>query len=307
MGKFARDPFLLQNILKRPNRALNRTLLKYRYDEFDVMDADWDNLIILDACRYDALIGQEILNGNLSCIISKGGNSWEFVKKTFGERELFDTIYISSNIHFEKLDNKVFYHVERLLGEKNRESPERLRKKTIEISKEYPNKRLITHFIIPHTPYLNKKAKKLRCKISNNYDVRFRPDVPETNPDPEEWDLYNLKNAREKGYISDNELREVYYTDVEIGLQHAADLVESLNGKSVITADHGEMLGERLPPLYIKEYGHIGNVYCDELRCVPWLEVDYKERRKIYAEDPVDYKKVDDESINEQLEALGYR
>lgn len=282
-------------------------LFKSKYNEFDVMNADWDNLIILDACRYDALIGQEIVKGDLNRIMSKGGNSWEFVKKTFGGRELFDTIYITSNIHFEKLDNKVFYHIERLLGEENRKSPERIVEKTIEVNEEYPNKRLIAHFIVPHTPYLNKKAKKLRLEVSDEYGIRFRPDTPENDPDPEDWDLYNLKNAREEGYISDSELREVYYADVELGLEHAANLVESLDGKSVITADHGEMLGDRLPPLYSKEYGHIGNVYCDELRYVPWLEADYSERRDIYPEDPVENKRVDDESIDEQLEALGYR
>lgn len=307
LEKYARDPSLIQNKLRGFNRAVNRRLWKSRYDEFDVINADWDNLIILDACRYDALTGQEILKGDLSSIISKGGNSWEFVKKTFDGRELFDTIYITSNIHFEKLDKKPFYHIERLLGEENRESPEKLVEKTIEMNKKYPDKRLITHFIVPHTPYLNKKAKKLRGEITDKYGVRFRPDISEYDPDPEDWELYNLKNAREEGYISDTELREVYYADVKIGLQHAADLVESINGKSVITSDHGEMLGDRLPPLYIKEYGHIGNVYCDELRYVPWLEVDHNERREIYAEDPIDYKNAADKSINEQLEALGYR
>ena len=62
-------------------------LLKYGRGK-DVVDADWDNLIILDAYRYDDFESVNNLDGELQQIVSKGSDSPMFMEKTFSGRTL---------------------------------------------------------------------------------------------------------------------------------------------------------------------------------------------------------------------------
>jgi hypothetical protein len=43
------------------------------------MEEDWDNLIILDACRYDYFKRQHDFEGSVDRIVSPGKMSWEFM------------------------------------------------------------------------------------------------------------------------------------------------------------------------------------------------------------------------------------
>jgi hypothetical protein len=98
---------------------------------------------------------------------------------------------------------------------------------------------------------------------------------------------------------------EAYKENLEIVLDHVTRLTEKLDGKTVITADHGNLVGERLSPVPVKGYGHPGYLRQDELVLVPWMELEYDPRREIVAEPPaedIDQPEVD----RDKLEALGY-
>jgi hypothetical protein len=82
-------------------------------------------------------------------------------------------------------------------------------------------------------------------------------------------------------------------------------LIERLDGKTVITADHGNLVGERLSPVPVKGYGHPGYLRKDELVLVPWMELEYDSRREIVAESPAE-DTAQPEVDKEKLEALGY-
>src|SRR6056297_529711 len=65
---------------------INNFVFRARYGPGTrVMDEDWDNLIILDACRYDMFAEQVDLDGELESRISLGSTSEEFLEQNFGD------------------------------------------------------------------------------------------------------------------------------------------------------------------------------------------------------------------------------
>jgi hypothetical protein len=84
-------------------------------------------------------------------------------------------------------------------------------------------------------------------------------------------------------------------------------LAEKLDGKTVVTADHGEMLGARSSPVPVTEYAHPARNYVPELVKVPWLVFE-GDRRTVTAEEPLDYREKQDihASSEKRLKALGY-
>jgi len=73
---------------KKPNRGIY------------VMGEDWDNLIILDACRYD-MFEKEIRNweidGRLEYRISRGTCTVEFLFENFSNGYFRDIVYVTAN------------------------------------------------------------------------------------------------------------------------------------------------------------------------------------------------------------------
>ena len=61
------------------------------------------------------------------------------------------------------------------------------------------------------------------------------------------------------------------------------------DGRTVVTADHGQLLGERVGPIPIRYHGHRRGVHVEELLKVPWLVHDLGERSEIMAEASKDY------------------
>lgn len=70
----------------------------------DVMDQDWDNLIILDACRADYFeqVADLSIFDEYRVVTSKASATPEFVEKTFTGREFGDTVYVNSNPHISR-------------------------------------------------------------------------------------------------------------------------------------------------------------------------------------------------------------
>lgn len=67
-------------------------------------------------------------------------------------------------------------------------------------------------------------------------------------------------------------------------------LIIGLLGKTVVTADHGEMLKDRLSPFLSVDYDHDSGLYVPEHITVPWFDGEYDERKWTTAEvpDPTD-------------------
>ncbi|WP_247002208.1 hypothetical protein [Halosolutus gelatinilyticus] len=263
------------------------------------MDEDWDNLIILDACRYDYFQRLNSIDGTLYKAVSKGKKSWEFLRKNFATGEFHDTVYVTANPFSTDLDEDTFYHIKHLHVDRwdddiGTVQPAEVVSAAREAHEQYPDKRLIVHFMQPHRPYLGETADELRRRL----DLRGYGEHDEG---------IQIWGAVKQRDVTFREIRDAYTESLEIALEHTEALLDDVPGKSVITADHGEMLGERVFPFTTRVWGHMEGFSTPTLREVPWLVIDADERREITRSDPIQSEKnLDDDEIAERLEALGY-
>lgn len=311
-----RNHFTIENLkraLQNP-RLIRRELLRlsslpfhhgYGYyidqtlpESIDVMEQDWDNLLILDACRCDYFEAQHNFDSAPSRVVSPGKMSWEFMENTFLNETFHDTIYITSNPFATRLPDDTFFKTRYLIDEWDSEigtiHPEDVVEAAMDAHEKYPNKRLIVHFMQPHRPYLGPTAEKLRERVDL---IGYR----------NEGDGLQIWGAVKEGKVTPEEVRTAYSESLDIVLETVDDFIESIDGKTVITADHGEMLGERILPFTSRVWGHSEGYSTKTLRNVPWLEIAGESRRDISESSPVDAEQtLDSEEVEERLEALGY-
>lgn len=281
----------------------------YNKSGSDFIEEDWDQLILLDACRYDeferhldgagAFDGVE---GSLEHRKSRGSMSEEFIRGNFTGRTLHDVVYVSGNPWFAKLTETIdtevhdFVLVERdaLGGETC--SPERVTETARAYAERYPNKRLIVHYIQPHQPYL-----------------RRMPDG-EIGPQPMKRLPGNFHFEIARSEYSNSDVIAAYRENLDLVVDEVKALLPELEGKTVVSADHGEMLGERTWPVPLRHYGHPRGIRRPEVIDVPWFVVDDGNRRRIVPEPPQESADIvdalsedmDRHAINERLQDLGY-
>lgn len=254
--------YIVKNYYKiTPNRGIN------------IMEKDWDNVIILDACRYDTFC--EVYGKNVDHVISRGSATPDFLEENFVGRYFPDTVYVTANPWVNKLCKNSFYKLFSVWmtewdEELNTVHPMSVVEKAVEIAELYPDKRIIVHFMQPHAPYLDcLELSKMVEKCVNIEGIKI--------PDPFELVI--------KGTLNIDELYKYYQKNLKIVLKFALRLTKKLEGKTVITSDHGEAFGEYAFPFPIKIYEHIPYVRIPVLVKVPWLVFDSKERKEIRAND----------------------
>lgn len=311
LKKGLNDPGLVVNKAHHLfDTAVHRTNDRYferRYGTgSDFMDRDWDNLVILDACRYDYFSKLNTIDGELTRAISKGSNSWEFMSNNFVDRNHHDTVYVTANPHVNRLSGDVFYEVDNVLDQWNEDVgtvlPNVVARRGLEAFHRHPHKRHVVHFMQPHRPYLGPTADRIRESIELSGHAYYRAD----DGSREKKDGVRWWTAVNQGRISREETLRAYQETLEIVLEEVEHLVDELEGRTVITADHGEMLGERVLSVSKPYYGHSRGYLTPELRFVPWLTIDDGHEREIIEEEPEGTTKMDDEVVNDRLVALGY-
>ncbi len=268
----------------------------------DVIAADWDNLILLDACRYDLFERRSTLDGELSAVRSKGSDSWEFMAANFDGRTLHDTVYVTANPHVYELEDDTFHAVVDLLESHWDEKtgtvlPEDVVEQTLVAADRYPEKRLIVHFMQPHFPFLGPTGREFpQQAIDAHLPEGERSEVQ--NP----W-----LGLLASGEVDLESVMAAYRENFDLVIPHVAELLGALEGKSVVSADHGNLVGERGFPIPLRMYGHPRGLRHEGLLTVPWLEVESTDRRRIVAEPPLDIGTGADEGlVEERLRALGY-
>ena len=288
--------------INQTRRYLNGELLKWRYGPgIDVMNNDWDNLILLDAYRYDYFEKYSRFDGDLSQVFSRGNNSPQFIKQNFSGRELHDTVYVTSNPHAKDISTDVFYKIEYLLDEWDSEVgtilPEDVTKSAIEASNKYPEKRLIIHYMQPHDPHLGKTADKYRKRVET------ATELDGSTNNTVRWPKTRFPELYKNGQISKEELEQSYIETIHEVEKSVEGLLPELTGKTVISSDHGEKLGENKSGVTTIE--HSNNT--KECLFVPWLELPYNERKNIVKEEPVYFESPEQDKVEKQLTYLGYR
>lgn len=287
----------------------------------DIMAEEWDTLIILDACRYDMFERLNTIEGELQSRRSKGSNTAEFLQQNFKGESYEDTVYVTANpqVHVN-LDDPFYETVsvwrDQWDEELNTVRPEVMVEATLNAAEHYPNKRIISHFVQPHYPFIGEKAESL---VENRAGIELskrQADGEHAESDHEHiWDL--LK----RGVVSESAVWEAYDETLESTLPHVETLTAALTGRTVVTSDHGNLVGETPDPcpLPIRLYGHPPSVYADTLVNVPWLVIEAETRREIVAGEPdpaadrtqptaeqTATADEDDAEAAERLRALGY-
>lgn len=273
-----------------------------------VMDESWENLIILDGCRYDLFEEMHDLEGTLRRVESRGSNSEEFITQNFAGGTYHDTVYVSANPFTERLiEDGVFHDVVNVFdlswdADLRTVRPESVVEHTLRAYERYPDKRIISHFMQPHYPFIGKLGREidhrgLSGEVADGEGRAQSVDLPI-------WTMlrYRLSDA------SVEDVWAAYAENLRLAMPHVAELLDELDGKSVVTADHGNLFGERLSPIPIRAYGHPPAFRTPELVTVPWFVPTFEARRSIQSDPPREATtdRSDDAVIDRRLRDLGY-
>jgi len=283
---------------------VNNVLFRLRYgDGTRVMEEDWDNLLVLDACRYDMFAERIEGAGTLESRISLGSSSEEFMERNFVGEQFHDTVYVNANPYIPRLglDEETFHAVVDCLGEWDEElqtvRPETVSQAAREADERYPDKRLVVHYMQPHAPFIGERGREMvGGGWTMDHDVEAEPGI---------WN--QLRDGRD---VPLEVVWEAYNENLDVVLAEVEPLLNELSGKSVITADHGNLVGERLGPVPTRrKYGHPYGVHTEELVKVPWFVVEGDARKTVRAEPPVkgDGEGISGAELEDKLAALGYR
>ena len=98
-----------------------------------------------------------------------------------------------------------------------------------------------------------------------------------------------------------------YRKNLQLVLDEVDTLLDSLDGKTVVMADHGELLGESHLTLPLRKYGHPTGIRVPELVEVPWLVCDSDDRFWNVAEKPEGERTESIEEVESLLRDLGYK
>jgi len=271
----------------------------------DFIKEDWDTLIILDSCRYDIFRERHDFNGDLQSRISRGAGTYEFLKGNVSEKFLLDTVYVTANpqFHYHRDELRAKFHEvwniwqNRWNRQLNTVLPEETTGAAKEANELYPNKRLIIHYNQPHAPYIGPTGREL-----DGLTGKAREDVGNNNASFLGGLIRDILHP-----FSAEEHRQAYIENLDTVLSSVKRLLENLEGRIVVTSDHGQLLGERVYPIPVRYHGHRRGVHVDKLVKVPWLVIDSGERKEIISEKPNESQdNIDNDTVTDRLHDLGY-
>lgn len=273
-----------------------------------VMEEDWDTLLVLDACRADAfetVVGKDEFDSYCR-VTSRASATPEWVRKNFTGGSFGDTVYVTSNPWVSKEAGDAFHSIVDIWADKYGIDPtaipgddaltavsgfefkdtipaDAVTEEALKAYDRYPEKRLIVHYYQPHAPYVGQP------------DGSLREEVPAFHPGDE----------LRRGVVTRADIKEAYYDNLAYVYDHAGDVVDAVDGRTIVTADHGELFGERLWPFPIRGYDHPVGLRTAAAVQVPWAVVERASRRRI-SDEGITESTVDEEHVRERLADLGY-
>ncbi|WP_336326819.1 hypothetical protein [Halovenus sp. HT40] len=263
----------------------------------DLLSEDWDNCIILDACRFDTFRDLEpelSCSGTLSKVKSKGTRTVKFLERNFPD-EYNDIVYVTVNPFVTTVLDDPFYKTEYVdATEKDKKAgailPETVLNSALQANSDYPNKRLIIHFLQPHHPFVGATQIEREFEKSDS-GIRKKARNP--------WRLFA------KGELRETKLRNAYRDNLRKVFPAVEKLSEELVGKTIVTSDHGESFGDPSKSLPWRIYGH-GGPRISALVDVPWYELEYDTRKNIKLDHSPAEQSGTSSSVQERLKKLGY-
>jgi hypothetical protein len=271
----------------------------------NIYNDDWDMLIVLDACRVDALRQMSSHYPWLSAVqsrVSVGSHTKEWVAKTFTKaymREIRSTTYVTANYNvFDVLmhDNipesrqieripfvassynyvniddfhavdPVWEYIDHNAG--GGLPPHAVTERAVHIARNDRPERMIVHYVQPHGPYIAVEE-DIKKRIRNNT-------------------------------ISRDELYNAYIENLRLVLDEVALLINNVDAENVvITADHGEALYDWGPI-----YGHNIASPQPQVKLVPWVTTKAEDRGN-FTPELRSARALHTDEINQMLADLGY-
>ncbi|MBO4246198.1 hypothetical protein IL252_00015 [Halomicrobium sp. IBSBa] len=276
----------------------------------NIFSEEWDLLLVLDACRVDAM--REVADEypfitDVDTIWSVGSSSHEWTVQTFSTRykgEIEETALISTNpfatatfrdelnppyqrafpigsLAWNPVRKTDFAYFEVVSTDRTNLGgnvpPSKATDRAIDIGRQSVADRMVVHYFQPHRPFIS------------------RTDDPAT----ESKLVYDRPyNKYEAGEISHEELWEGYIENLRAVLDSVGLLLKNIEAERVvITADHGQLIGE------LGLTGHPPGLPHPAVKRVPWVETTATDEGSYQ---PQSEKTDELEEVDERLRNLGY-
>jgi hypothetical protein len=267
--------------------------LYYGEGGVDVPASEWDNLLVLDACRADVFEAVADLDGfdAYGRVTSRASMTAEWTRRNWRDGRFGDTVYVTANPLVSRHAPDSFFELRDVWEAGFDEDagtvlPETLADAARDAFRE--DKRLVAHFVQPHTPFYAT-------------DLGLDSNAPSWADEG----THNEWAAVRRGELSAAAALAGYAETLRHGLDAALSLAETLPGRTVLTSDHGDLYGQRVRPLGLRLYGHPRRHRHPDLVEVPWAVLD-GERRELVDEGTTSASEIDETVVADRLEALGY-
>lgn len=271
-------------------------------------ESDWDYLFVLDAARYDAFeaVYTDYFDGTLEKRDSEASATPEWVEKHF--EGYYELSYFSANPFINSLPyplketGMVDYettpseHVSRIVDVWDDAWDDRLGTvKPEDVNRAFessddPDTRAVVHYMQPHAPFLGRGKGRINKTIQGGFSTlkqngavdRLGSVLDDRGPDVigrleesetvmklamlSNLDLRSLSAVLRGG--TRETLLEYHEENLRTALDSLSQLASQLDGRIVVTSDHGEAFGEE------GVWGHHIETHIPALVEVPWIEVD---------------------------------
>ena len=260
----------------------------------NVFEREWDVLLILDATRLDMY--RRLIDPAADSIWSVGSSSGEWMQHTFvpDHREtLAETVYVTGNpFSADECPDHLFAGVEEVWRDHWDEEagtirPEIITDRVIDRHRDGAD-RVIGHYMQPYYPFIGERSAdvgKMTWEVVNAAE--------NSQKDRGLWNQF-LRGDRDDA----EGVRAAYDDNLQYVYSHVETVCENVEGRVVITADHGNALGEW------GMWGHNPGMVHPKMRRVPWDVRECTDRKTHRPTLETVNSEID---RDEQLESLGYR
>ncbi|WP_407067005.1 alkaline phosphatase family protein [Haloarcula brevis] len=266
----------------------------------NVYEREWDVLVVLDGCRADVLrsVAPDVgFLGTVETVRSVGSSSSEWLENTFlGHPETGHTAMVTGNTWTDRyLDAGAFAALDEVWKYAWDEDlatvpAAAVTDRAIALARERTPERLVVHYMQPHHPFVP-------APLEGDDGLARTGDHSNTaNP----W--VSLR----RGEFRAERVWAAYEANLRYVLASVGTLLDNVDGRVAITADHGNLFGEW------GLYGHPMHTPVPALLAVPWAEATGVDSGRFEPElSPPERLPVSRvygaEGDRERLDALGYR
>jgi len=266
--------FQKKNSLREMYRMALQISSRFEFSNhgFNFLYEDWDYAIVLDACRFDIFKENNPFDEIVTIKHSIASSTAEWIQRGITEDHM-DKIIVSANPVTSPIKLK------ELTGKKHRffrnipawDIGWSIRHRTVPpwsmtqiskvIAKKYPNKKIIFWYLQPHHPFLGLEEE---FEFTDNIRLKILKGMKQKEK--------NVWNALKTGEMQISKAKNGYTANLTIALKYVKELINHLDGKIIITSDHGNCFGE------MGLFAHPSNIHIPPLVNVPYLKITKDEK-----------------------------